>query len=219
MNEVPAGMDWPSPEEQLARTEEALAIITRLLAGETVDFDGRFFKAKRAVLYSRPPRRVPIYLSAFHEGAAELAGRVADGIWTLGDPETAPKLIKTYKQACEDAGREPGEILMQSVFSYAPTDDKAFEAAREWKGTLVDEHYTDDVADPAQIYRNGEEQVSDEEFRAQVICSADPDTHVKRIKAVEKLDPTVVVLMNVSGADPHAALRVYGEQVLPQLRT
>ena len=29
----------------------------------------------------------------------------------------------------------------------------------------------------------------------------------------------VVVLMNVSGADPHAALRVYGEQVVPKLKT
>ena len=218
MNEVPAGMQWPSTEEQLARTEEALAVITRLLAGETVDFDGRFFKARRAVLYARPPRRVPVYLSAFHEGAAELAGRIADGIWTLGDPSTAPKLIKTYRQACEAAGRPPGEVLVQGVFSYAVSDDKALESAREWKGTLVDEHYTDDIADPGQIYRNGEEQISDKEFAAQVICSADPDTHVKRIKQLEKLDPTIVVLMNVSGADPHAALRVYGEQVLPQLR-
>src|SRR5436305_5754191 len=90
MNEVPAGMDWPSPEEQLARTEEALTIIRRLLAGETVDFDGRFFKTKGAVLYSKPTQRPPVYLSAFHEGSAELAAKLADGLWTLGDPQQAP---------------------------------------------------------------------------------------------------------------------------------
>jgi coenzyme F420-dependent glucose-6-phosphate dehydrogenase len=218
MNEVPAGMQWPSTEEQLARTEEALSIITRLLAGETVDFDGRYFKAKGAVLYSRPERRVPVYLSAFHEGAAELAGRVADGIWTLGDPQTAPKLIKTYTQAVEDAGRAPGEIVIQGVFSYAASDDQALESAREWKGTMVDEHYTDDIHDPAQIYKDGEEQIPDEEFTKQVICSADPDHHVKRIKALEKLGATIVTLMNVSGADPIGALRVYGKSVLPALR-
>jgi coenzyme F420-dependent glucose-6-phosphate dehydrogenase len=38
-----------------------------------------------------------------------------------------------------------------------------------------------------------------------------PQTHVARIKAIAKLGAGVVVLMNVSGADPHAALRVYGE--------
>src|SRR3954468_23405709 len=43
MNEVPAGMRWPSPEEQLERTEEALTIITRLLDGDTVYLDGKHF--------------------------------------------------------------------------------------------------------------------------------------------------------------------------------
>jgi hypothetical protein len=40
----------------------------------------------------------------------------------------------------------------------------------------------------------------------------------ERIKLIEKLGGDVVVLMNISSADPHAALRVYGEKVLPQLR-
>jgi coenzyme F420-dependent glucose-6-phosphate dehydrogenase len=218
MNEVPAGMTWPSTEEQLARTEEALTIITRLLDGETVDFDGRFFKTSGARLYSRPAERPPVYLSAFHEGSAELAGRLADGLWTLGDPQQAPKVIGAYKSACEDAGREIGHVILQAVFSYAPSDEQALEAAREWKGTMVDRHYTDDIHDPGQIYRDGEDEVSDELFTKQVICSSDPDHHVKRIKAIEKLGADVVALMNVSSADPHAALRVYGEKVLPELR-
>jgi coenzyme F420-dependent glucose-6-phosphate dehydrogenase len=218
MNEVPAGMQWPSTEEQLARTEEALTIITRLLDGETVDFDGRFFKAKRAVLYSRPDQRPPVYLSAFHEGAAELAARLADGVWTLGDPKQAPKIIATYKHACDKRDKEIGTVILQSVFSYAPADDTALEQAREWKGTMVDRHYTDDITDPAQIYRNGEDEVPDAMFTKQVICSGDAGTHVKRLQAVEKLGADVMVVMNVSGSDPHAALRFYGAEVLPQLR-
>jgi coenzyme F420-dependent glucose-6-phosphate dehydrogenase len=218
MNEVPAGMDWPSPEEQLARTEEALTIITRLLEGETVDFNGKFFKAKGAVLYSRPPRRPPVYLSAFFEGAAELAGRLAGGVWTLGDPETAAKVISAYRSGCEDAGRESGEIVVQGVFSFAETDDAALAQARDWKGTLVDEHYTDPIADPAAIYRRGEHEVDGSTFTTQVIASADPETHVKRIKTLEKLGATTIVLMNVSGNDPHTALRAYGQHVLPALR-
>ena len=79
MNEVPAGMRWPSTAEQLARTEEALTIIVRLLDGETVDFEGRWFRAERARLFLRPARRPPVYMSAFNEGAAEVAGRLADG--------------------------------------------------------------------------------------------------------------------------------------------
>lgn len=218
MNEIPAGADWPSPSEQLERTEEALIVITRLLCGETVDFDGRYFKAKGAVLYSLPQRRVPVYLSAFHEGAAELAARFADGIWTLGDPLQAPKIIAAYREACDEAGREPGEIILQNVFSYADSDDAALEQAREWKGTLVDEHYTDPIADPGQIYRRGEEEVPDSRFSKQIIPSSNPKEHVKRIKLVQKLGATTMVLMNVSANDPQRALRVYGESVLPELR-
>jgi coenzyme F420-dependent glucose-6-phosphate dehydrogenase len=130
----------------------------------------------------------------------------------------APKVIAAYRRGCEQAGREPGEIILQSVFSWAEDDDTAFEAAREWKGTMVDENYTEAIVDPAEIYRKAEQEVSDKEFKAQVIASADPSTHVRKIKTLQALGATVMVLMNVSGADPHAAIRVYGEQVLPELR-
>ena len=50
------------------------------------------------------------------------------------------------------------------------------------------------------------------------IISSDPSTHVRKIKAIRELGATTVVLMNISGADPHGTLRVYGESVLPELR-
>src|SRR3954463_10964226 len=153
MNEVPAGMDWPSPAEQLARTEEALEIVVGLLDGETVDFEGRYFRARGAQLHYQPARRPPVYMSAFYEGAAEVAGRLADGIWTLGDPRRAPKIVDAYRRSCERHRREPGEVILQTLFSWAEDGDAALESAREWKGTLVDESYTDDVHDPAEIER------------------------------------------------------------------
>jgi coenzyme F420-dependent glucose-6-phosphate dehydrogenase len=187
----------------------------KLLDGETVDFAGRFFTTKAARLYSLPDERPPVYLSAFHEGAAELAGKLADGVWTLGDPQEAPSILKTYKKA---ARKEPF-VLLQAVFSYASNDDKALESSREWKGTLVDRHYTDPIADPAEIHRNGENEVSDEMFTKQVIASSDPQEHVERIKALEKLGADAMVLMNVSAADPEGALRLYGDKVLPKLKS
>jgi coenzyme F420-dependent glucose-6-phosphate dehydrogenase len=218
MNEIPAGLlEWPSPAEQLRRTEEALTIITRLLDGETVDFKGDFFRTRRARLYVDFERRPPVYMSAFHEQAAEVAGRLADGVWTLGDPRQAPGVIAGYRRGAEEAGREPGEIILQTLASWATTDEAALNGAREWKGTLVDEHYTEAVADPAEVGSKGAE-ISDTMFKAQTIVSSDPDTHVKQIRRLEKLGATAVCVMNVSGTDPVGALRTYGEQVLPALR-
>jgi coenzyme F420-dependent glucose-6-phosphate dehydrogenase len=218
MNEVPAGLvDWPSPADQLRRTEESLTIIKRLLDGETVDFDGEFFRTKHARLYVKPERRPPIYLSAFHEGAAELAGRLADGVWTLGDPRQAAPVIAAYRRGAEQTGREAGEIIVQTLASWGEDDAAALEGSREWKGTLVDEHYTDAIADPTKIGRNGEE-VPDAKFEAMAIVSADPDTHVKRIRQLEKLGASTVCVMNCSGADAHGLIRAYGDRVLPELR-
>jgi coenzyme F420-dependent glucose-6-phosphate dehydrogenase len=50
------------------------------------------------------------------------------------------------------------------------------------------------------------------------IVSSDPAAHVERIREIERLGASIVVLQNNSGADPHGAIRVYGEKVLPALR-
>jgi coenzyme F420-dependent glucose-6-phosphate dehydrogenase len=217
MNEVPAGMEWPSVDEQLSRTEEALTIITRLLDGETVDFEGRHFRTTAARLYLELDRRPPIYMSAFGPQAAEIAGRLADGIWTLADPQKAPAVIAAYRRAAEQAGREPGEIILQGMASWAEDDDTALESSREWKGTLVDQNYTEPVYDPAEIGANGS-QVSDTKFKAMGLIGSDPDQHVRKIKAMRQLGATAIVIMNISGKDPLGMLRTYGEHVLPRLR-
>jgi coenzyme F420-dependent glucose-6-phosphate dehydrogenase len=217
MNEVPAGMQWPSVAEQQQRTEEALTIIKRLLDGETVDFAGQYFRAKGARLYLDLARRPPIYMSAFGPDAADIAGRLADGIWTLADPQKAPPVIASYRRAVEAAGREPGEIVLQGMASWASDDEAAMEGAREWKGTLADDNYTAAVSDPADVGDHGS-QVPDMKFKAMGLISSDPAAHVRKIKAMQQLGATAIVIMNISGSDPVGMLRTYGEHVLPQLR-
>ena len=218
LNESPLGLDWPPPRDQLAALEEALGLVRRLWDGERVDHDGRFFKAKRAYLHTRPDRPPPLYVSAFHPGAARLAGRFGDGLWTAGDPEVAKTTIAAYREGCEQAGREPGEIVLEAMFSWAPDDETALEQARVWKGAVPPDHYTDEWFDPVAMYRHGEEVVPDEEFVEGALISSDPDVHAEKIRALEKLGATIVKLTNVSGAHPIDAIGFYGEEVLPRLR-
>ncbi len=218
LNESPLGADWPSPGQQVERMEEALELIHRLFAGERVDHEGTHFRTKRAYLHTRPERRPPIYVSAFGPRAAAVAGRWADGLWTLADPELAPAMIEAYRSAASDAGREPGEIVLQVQFSWAADDDAALEGARVWKGAQPEEFFKDDWHEPEAMYEHGEREVSDDDLREALIVGADPDLHVSRIREVESMGATTVALMNVSGADPRAALAVYRDRVLPALR-
>jgi coenzyme F420-dependent glucose-6-phosphate dehydrogenase len=218
LNESPCGMDWPSVDEQIARMEEALEIIGGLLGGERLDHDGRFFRTKAAYLHTRGERRPPVYVSAFGPQAAAVAGRLGDGVWTTGDPEMANPVIEAYRAACDDAGREPGEIILQGGFSWAEDDDAALEGARVWKSTQIDDYFTDDWHDPKAMYERAEQEISDDDFRDSYIVSADPEHHVERIREIEALGATVVCLQNGSGAAPEQALEVYGKSVLPALR-
>jgi len=146
-----------------------------------------------------------------------MAGRIADGVWTLADPRQVPGVVAGYRRGCEEAGREPGEIILQALFSWAEDDDTALASAREWKATLPPEHYTDPIYKPAEIQANGRE-VSDTMFQAGAAISSDPQTHIRKMKLIREMGATAVVVMNTSGADPEGAIRMYGEHVLPELR-
>jgi coenzyme F420-dependent glucose-6-phosphate dehydrogenase len=219
LNEVPVGDDWPSPADQIARLDEALSFIDRLWKGETIDEDGRFYRARDLKLHTLPERRPPIWVSAFGPQAAEVAGRWGDGLWTLPDPDSTPEVISAYRAARREAGREgDGEIIFQALFSWAPTDKAALEAARGWKGAQPADHFTRDWHEPLKMYEHGEREVSDEEFASSGIIAADPEEHVSRLRELSEMGATIIVAQNNSGADPRRAIEVYGEQVLPGLR-
>jgi coenzyme F420-dependent glucose-6-phosphate dehydrogenase len=217
LNESPCGMDWPSVGNQIARMEEALEIISRLLGGDRLDHDGPFFRTKAAYLHTRGERRPPVYVSAFGPQAAAVAGRLGDGVWTMGDPEMADPVLEAYRASCDDAGREPGEIILQAGFSWAEDDDAALEGARVWKSTQIPDYFSDDWHDPKAMYERAEKEISDDDFKEAYIVSSDPEQHVERIREIEQLGATVVCLQNGSGSAPEEALEVYGKSVLPAL--
>jgi coenzyme F420-dependent glucose-6-phosphate dehydrogenase len=213
LNEVPLGDDWPSPADQIARLDEALGFIDRLWKGETITEQGRFYTLADCRLHTLAERRPPIWVSAFGPQAAEVAGRRGDGLWTLPDPESTPETVKAFR----DAGGD-GEIVFQAMWSWAESDEQALESARVWKGAQPPEYFQRDWHEPGRMYEHGEQEVSDEEFRENGIIGADPEHHVRKLRELEELEPTVIVLQNCSGADPLRAIEVYGEHVLPALR-
>src|SRR3954469_4285721 len=148
LNEIPLGIDCPRPAEKLARYERGLEAITRLWAGETVTMDGGWFQLRDAKLYTRAKAKPKLYVSAFGPQAARIAGKWGDGVWTMGDPETAPEVIEAYRESCSEHGREPGEIIFQTGFAWADDEQRAIDGARRWKPTQMPEVYRDDIWQP-----------------------------------------------------------------------
>ncbi|WP_205697819.1 LLM class flavin-dependent oxidoreductase [Conexibacter sp. SYSU D00693] len=220
LNEVPLGLDWPEPGEMLERFDQGLDAIWRLWHGETVTMDAGWFRLKEAKLYTRAGDRRPrMYVSAFGPKAAAIAGKRGDGLWTLGDPDSAPEVIDAYKEACERHGKEVGEIIVQSGFHLSDDEQEAIAHARKWKATQLDEVYLRDLHDPAEMTAKAHAQMSDEEFAKEgFMVGADAGEQVERIRQMQELGATVVCLQLMGDHDPLGSIRRYGDEVLPALR-
>jgi coenzyme F420-dependent glucose-6-phosphate dehydrogenase len=219
LNESPLGIDWPEPAEKLARFDAGLEAIRRLWAGETVTMDGGWFRLDEARLYTRASSPPKLYVSAFGPQAARIAGRHGDGLWTLGNPDQAPAVIDAYRASCKEHDRPVGEIILQTGIAWAETEQAVIAGARRWKPTQLSSVYLDDIHDPREMQRRAEEEYTDDEFAHHgFVVSADIDHHVRRIRELCDLEPTVICTQLIGQADPLGTIRTYGEHVLPALR-
>jgi phthiodiolone/phenolphthiodiolone dimycocerosates ketoreductase len=112
-NCAPYGFDF---ERSVSRFEEALAVIRLLWTSDgPVDFDGRFYRLRRARLDAEPfdGRLPPIWIGANGPRMLELTGRYADGWWPTGSdgPEEYAAKLAVVRGAAEIANRDPMAIV------------------------------------------------------------------------------------------------------------
>lgn len=127
--------------ERLDRLEESVLVIRRLLDGERVTHDGRFYRLREALCAPRPIQsRLPILIggSGPRKTLATTA-RHAD-LWNgYGDPERIAAVSETLRQRCEEVGRpfdEIGRTVTMDVVirSSERAARRAFEAVQDRHG-------------------------------------------------------------------------------------
>ena len=110
-------------------------------------------------------------------------------------------------------------MILQVGFAWAQSEQELLAGARRWKPTQLPEVYRDDIHDPAEMQRLADERISDEQFAHEgFIVSSDVEEHVRRLRALADMQPSVICTQLIGQADPMGTIRVYGERVLPALR-
>ena len=110
LNIRPYGLSWDKP---VARLDEGIDVIRRLWRADgPIDFEGRFFRLRHAVLGLSPSgAEPPIWTAAHGPRMLGLTGRQGDG-WlpTKMPPGEYAACLQTVQAAARDAGRDPGAI-------------------------------------------------------------------------------------------------------------
>lgn len=108
----PRGAEWEAMHLDTTtrgrKTDEALEIISRLWAGETLDFDGRHFKLTKASISPLPFQpEFPMWIGGSSAAAIRRTARFGTG-WQAGaeTPETVGEVITGIKAALVEVGRD-----------------------------------------------------------------------------------------------------------------
>jgi alkanesulfonate monooxygenase SsuD/methylene tetrahydromethanopterin reductase-like flavin-dependent oxidoreductase (luciferase family) len=115
------GIDLPPPPERVDRFEEAVEVISLLMAQERTTFKGRHYQLDDAHLEPRPVQqpRIPILIAAHRPRMLRITARYADqwdtfgvipGAATEGLETDVAERIAALDAACRAIGRDPAEI-------------------------------------------------------------------------------------------------------------
>ena len=130
-------------DRPLAQVREYVALVRECLSGETVSFDGDFYRVSRFRLGLRPTERKPkIIIGALNAGMLKLAGEVADGVllnylpaslvpWSVEQIRAGgPARIYAYVHVGVTDRDRYAESARRDLFSYAVVDAYAANFAR-----------------------------------------------------------------------------------------
>ncbi|MGH3371657.1 MAG: TIGR03557 family F420-dependent LLM class oxidoreductase, partial [Nocardioidaceae bacterium] len=204
------GGPWPTTDVRLAMLEESVAVIRRLLTGETVSHHGEHYTVDTARIYTLPDRPPPIYVSGFGPKATELAARIGDGyISTAPDEE----LLGLFK---ERSGGKPAQAGVK--VSYATTEDEGVDIAhRLWANAGLPGELAQVLPSPHH-FEQASQLVTREMTRDSVVCGPDLERHVDVFEPYADAGYDEVYVANM-GPHYREMIRVYGEKVLPTLRS
>jgi probable F420-dependent oxidoreductase len=130
------GMDMPSPGVRLRRLREATEIVTGLLDGRPLTYEGEFFHTVEARV--DPPAlqqpRPPVFLGGKGDRLLETVAACADGwntcwVWTHDDYRARLDMLD---RACEKVGRDPATVW-RSLGLYALVGEDEPDLARRFE--------------------------------------------------------------------------------------
>jgi G6PDH family F420-dependent oxidoreductase len=186
LNEHVFGARWPAPDERLDMLEEAVELMRLLWKGEDTTHRGAHYTVDRAQIFDVPDSGIDVYVAAAQTKAAELAGRIGDGLISTSPDED---VVKTF-------GQDKPKLGMMHV-AYDTDKDAALKRAHElWPNTALEGSLGQELPTP-QDFEDAAPMVSPEDVGESTPHGPDPDPYLEQIRKFEQAGFTHVYIHQI----------------------
>jgi G6PDH family F420-dependent oxidoreductase len=210
LNEHITGEKWPPYDIRAEMLEEAVELIRLMWKGGSQSHYGQYYTVENAQIFSLPDELPPIMLAASGEKAAELAGRIGDGLIT-----TAPdkEVIQTFKKV--QKGDRP--MIGQVSVCWAADEKSAIKTVQEWwPNAGLGGELSQELPTPAH-FEQAVKTVREEDLTEAVACGNDPKKHLEMIQKFVDLGVEQVYVHQI-GPDQEGFFQFYQKHILPEFR-
>jgi coenzyme F420-dependent glucose-6-phosphate dehydrogenase len=206
LNEHITGQRWPETEVRQAMLEEAIAIIRLLWQGGNQSHHGTYYTVENARLYTLPEDAPPLLIAASGPSAAEMAGRLGDGLIA-----TAPNK-ETVDTFARSGGKGPR--YGQMTVCWGPDEAKALQTAHKiWPNAGLTGELTQELPTPTH-FEQAVELVTPELVGKSVVVGPDPAKYIAKIDEYVKAGFDHVYMHQI-GPDQERFIQFCEREILP----
>jgi coenzyme F420-dependent glucose-6-phosphate dehydrogenase len=209
LNEHILGHRWPPHDIRLAQLEEAVKVIRLLWQGETCTHRGQHYTVENARIYTLPDELPPIMVAASGQHAAEVAGRIGDGLINVAPVED---IVEHFQRAGGNGKPRYGQLTV----CWAQDEAAGRRMAHEyWPNSGVQGELSQELPSPA-FFEQAAKMVREEDIAEKIPCGPDPERYIKQIKAFVEAGFDHVYIHQI-GPDQEGFFQFYERHVLPKL--
>jgi G6PDH family F420-dependent oxidoreductase len=211
LNEHIFGDRWPPTDVRLAMLEEAVAVMRQLWTGEEVTHRGEHYTVEDARIYTRPAIAPQVWVSAFGPKAADLAGRIGDGlVVTSPDADTVDRFDE------RSGGGRPKLGLLKVCWGRDASACRKL-AYEIWPTSGVPGELSQELRTPS-LFEQASSNVSEEQATEGMPAGPDVELYVEAVRQYAKAGITEVTIHQV-GDDQAGFLEFWVDELAPALRS
>jgi G6PDH family F420-dependent oxidoreductase len=186
LNEHVFGAQWPAPDTRLEMLEEAVEVMRLLWQGGEQTHRGTHYTIDHAQVFDIPDGGIDVYVAAAQTNAAELAGRIGDGLISTSPDED---VVRAF-------GQDKPKLGMMHV-AYDTDADAALKRAHElWPNIAMQGSLSQELPKPSD-FEGAAPMVSPDDVAENVPHGPDPAKYRAMIDDFEQAGFTHVYIHQI----------------------